>query len=407
LCRFFPHVCIIGMASTITVPKFYDLEPGRVLQLQIKSLVTITVTSGSAEVLGIPWRENIRMSFENRFLSILSSDKAPCTLRIEGQVERLHLSDQADSLSSLLLLLQHYVFSSKSNLLFVNSQAATKTMWNYLCRNEKSPLLVDLDVDQNMLCIPGSIGVTPCLGPFAIDEVALRLRNPYVLFYGSIDIETSPDYFLHLCSKLSHVAKERMNAFSGTSGMVVNLNTSNEKVIQAIIEMFDIDYMFSTEDIVHLQTSVKKETRIITLPTHKLSFLPDKEVAKEHKLQRSCLLKQYFFGTASEEGKLKTYQHTVNFDTRCIRKGLLSPSLTALPLSKQALKLWHDEVLDLRSDELLHYVVAIPRSHDSNDILALGWISACEPNSLTICTTFADPIPKDVVLLCGYIKFSC
>ncbi len=96
----------------------------------------------------------------------------------------------------------------------------------------RSPLLVDLDVSQNMLSVPGTITASPmnadACTPFAHTSMGSSIINsgttPLVLFYGSKDPFSHPDLFKAQLTRLGQDINARLekDAEARASGVIIN-----------------------------------------------------------------------------------------------------------------------------------------------------------------------------------------
>ena len=120
----------------------------------------------------------------------------------------------------------------------------------YAVKLGRTPILVDLDVSQNMLSVPGTVAAIPvssdmisadCFGTTSIMGGSSSSSSsssvggggammPLVLWYGSQDLMAHPDVYKAQLTKLGHSIDERLSgdADANASGIIVNTSGSIE-----------------------------------------------------------------------------------------------------------------------------------------------------------------------------------
>ena len=79
------------------------------------------------------------------------------------------------------------------------------------------PVLVDLDVSQNLLSIPGTIAASTMtndsISPLsnASSSILQPNTNPLVFWYGSTDLSTNPDFYKSLLDKMGKCIDARLS----------------------------------------------------------------------------------------------------------------------------------------------------------------------------------------------------
>merc|ERR1719204_2667960 len=85
----------------------------------------------------------------------------------------------------------------------------TKILANYAVRLGRKPTLVDLDVGQNMISIPGTVAAVFLERPMEV-ESGLDVVSPIVLFYGDHNPAKKVDQYHTCITNLSNVVKTRL-----------------------------------------------------------------------------------------------------------------------------------------------------------------------------------------------------
>merc|ERR1719204_2465407 len=114
----------------------------------------------------------------------------------------------------------------------------TKILANYAVRLGRKPTLVDLDVGQNMICIPGTVAAVSLERPMDV-ETGLDVVSPIVFFHGDPSPNTKLQLFHKCITNLSNVVKKRLvrNLTARSSGVIINTSgwVNDEKARQSIL----------------------------------------------------------------------------------------------------------------------------------------------------------------------------
>jgi polyribonucleotide 5'-hydroxyl-kinase len=96
----------------------------------------------------------------------------------------------------------------------------------------RTPILVDLDVSQNMLSIPGTIAASPMtlenISPptNASSASLLPNTNPLVFWYGSTDLSTNPDLYKSFLDKMGECIDARLANDANNAASNANMNAN-------------------------------------------------------------------------------------------------------------------------------------------------------------------------------------
>mmetsp|Transcript_7874 Transcript_7874/g.11236 ORF Transcript_7874/g.11236 Transcript_7874/m.11236 type:complete len:641 (-) Transcript_7874:246-2168(-) len=110
-----------------------------------------------------------------------------------------------------------------------------RVLTSYAVKLGRTPILVDLDVSQNMLSIPGTITASP-ITPESISVTThaaagsniVSNTTPLVLWYGSTDPATNPDLYKAQLDKLGHAIDVRLGYDSQNNKPNKYHNTENK-----------------------------------------------------------------------------------------------------------------------------------------------------------------------------------
>lgn len=201
----------------------------------------------------------------------------------------------------------------------------------YAVKLGRTPLLVDIDVSQNMLSVPGTVAAIPVSSDMVNAESygttsifmggggsssssgganANAIGMPLVLWYGSQDLLAHPDLYKAQLTKLGNAIDERLRGDSeaNASGFIVNTSGLIEDVgyqyLLHAIDAFRInivlvlghDRLYSM-----LGTYLKKQTESLSRKIPKLIKLPRSggvvsRDATFRRALRSQSIKRYFYG---------------------------------------------------------------------------------------------------------------
>lgn len=105
----------------------------------------------------------------------------------------------------------------------------------------RNPLLVDLDVSQNLLSIPGTITASPVtienINPQSYSSSSSLLPNttPLVFWYGSTDLSTNPDLYKSFLDKMGQCIDARLsNGTTTRTTTTTNNNNNNTNTTTAV-----------------------------------------------------------------------------------------------------------------------------------------------------------------------------
>ena len=188
-----------------------------------------------------------------------------------------------------------------------------KLLVNYAVRQNRSPIFVDLDVEQNSLSIPGSIAATLVERPASIEE-GFPQKFPLVYSYGNAGadkglanpLENSPLY-KKLVSNMAQAIKQRFlktteaSKKAKTAGAIINTYGSVIKEgynqLKHIAEEFAVDVILVLGHERTYNSLVKdmeeKHVKVVLLP--KSNGVVER-LTPQRQEDASKSIKEYFYG---------------------------------------------------------------------------------------------------------------
>ncbi|KAI9996389.1 hypothetical protein PInf_013816 [Phytophthora infestans] len=220
--------------------------------------VGIKLKSGSAELFGVELAIDREYVFRDRKLAIFTW--YGCTLEVRGALEEAYTSEETpmDSYLNIHAQLQRRRELAKAKHAAgprvlvcgpVDSGKSTLTqiLVNYALRLGEKPTLVELDVGQGCLSVPGTISASPLdMNSLSIEEDFI-LTNPLAYFYGHAASSENVELFRYQQQVLSKAVKRRLanDEEVNASGCVINTcgwvdGTGFDMLVHAIKD-FDVD----------------------------------------------------------------------------------------------------------------------------------------------------------------------
>merc|ERR1712217_414926 len=126
--------------------------------------------------------------------------------------------------------------SGKTSLVRIISNLSIRMGWKIA--------LVELDVDQGSLAVPGCVSAAVLKKPWDIEE-GLPTESPIVFYYGHLSPEEAPEHFKELTKRLANVVVKKisMNKESKPIGMLINtpgwIEGSGNQFLIYQIEIFE------------------------------------------------------------------------------------------------------------------------------------------------------------------------
>lgn len=175
-----------------------------------------------------------------------------------------------------------------------------KVLTSYAVKLGRNPLLVDLDVSQNLLSIPGTITASPMtpetISPKSNASSSSLLPNttPLAFWYGSTELSTNPDLYKSFLDKMGQCINDRLSNDSNNNSKNNSNNAANpqdnpsmEKASGIIVNGFGWIEEVGYELILHAIQSLKINV-VLVMGHDKLYTLLNSHYAKlKEQMQRS------------------------------------------------------------------------------------------------------------------------
>ncbi|CAL1270772.1 unnamed protein product [Larinioides sclopetarius] len=395
--------------------------------------VKIELLSGQAEIYGAEMMLNKKYT-----LSPLSSISVftwhGCVINIKGIPEFAYVKKDTDMILKLTLhasLEERRLRAENENkigptILIVGPDKKDKSslcrfLFNYAIRMKRQPMFVDLDIGENAICIPNSVGILSAKNPVdfisGFDNEALQVYH-----FGYTCILNNIEFYCLLLRKLAFNLRSHMSQADQNikpSGVIINacdgeILEYGPNSITLVTEHFEIDILCVLEN-ESLYSQVKK-----TKPSSmEILFFPKvdgDDFETIHKTKREFFWKQsqetsireYFFGTTSS---LKPYQFVVQYSDIQVFKVVPVHSFMRVfsEIKENDVKLMRIEL----SSELIDQVLGLSSADDvTEDFMykhVVGFICVIkvdvEKNTITVVSPQPPPLSKKILLL-GYTKLN-
>lgn len=313
-----------------------------------------------------------------------------------------------------------------------------RTLTNYSARRieddgKMRPILVDLDVSNGTVCLPGTLSSVSPDRPLEIEEAWHSQPQAQIisLFYGSTVVADNPKVYERLCEKMGEIVKKRSEDTSGLASVVYVIapgevgneatatNQSTKSLLISLQKSFNIDHILVIgNERLHVTVSKhfsEESSQVKVLKVPRSGGIVTKDSAFRRQNQ-SKAFKSYFYGPRTE---FHPFSLTIPFPSIVIYRvadaTALAPS-SALPLGAtrkiDSSKL--TKVTDLNASQLLYSILAvIPAAIGSNsdsddfegalDSPVAGFLHVLEVDegkqSLTVLSPCPGTLPSKFLLL--------
>jgi polynucleotide 5'-kinase involved in rRNA processing len=201
--------------------------------------------------------------------------------------------------------------SPRALLLGTGRNICTRTLTNYAIRQERSPLIVDLDVTNGNLLFPGVVTCST-INRLIEPEEGLNISNPLAYYYFSPNWNDNPRYFFQLVSSIGKQIYERLahvqnlsnisdkNKYSGLLGIFSGwIGGKFEKLLEHSLKAFRINLIVVVGN-EGLYNFIKKDHESAELKILSISKSPGlvTKDAPYRRYQTSRRIKEYFYDLA-------------------------------------------------------------------------------------------------------------
>ncbi|KAJ3269429.1 hypothetical protein HDV01_001427 [Terramyces sp. JEL0728] len=310
----------------------WTLKPNEEFRFEVepKQTLTIKLTEGKAELFGTELAVDYEYEFQGKKLGIFTWHG--CKLETSGPAISEYIGSETmmNEHLNIHFALENLRISAKRGenngprLMIVGSgdtgkTALAKTLINYATRQQRSPILCDIDPKSGLISLPGTISSMVINRPIDVEEelnANIYKTSPIAYYYGS-NIFDKQEFYLLLLN---------------------NLKDSIEKKL-------------ANDD------KIRSDGIIVDTPCEFVENQQGIEILKETiDLLNTKRVKEYFYGK-----DLTPFSQTVSFNdiiVRQIKKGLLAPSST-LPIGMETNPNSINFVKIETSEILLHSILVV------------------------------------------------
>lgn len=307
----------------------------------------------------------------------------------------------------------------------VGKSTLCRILLNYATRRGRAPIFVDLDPDQNHIGLPGSLGALSIESPIDI-ESGLSLRSSMLMHFGHISPSAGNEIlYKRLVDEMAKIVHSKLEQDNKSlhSGVIINTSYWSDddgyKLLVHACKSFKANLVLVMDDEV-LQDDLKKDLSVNVLNVPKTVGITTR-VSDTNVELRYNRIKEYFYGTPSEQYNPMTSEMKFSFLKRLIYKIgnpiMLPDSLMPLgtkPQDSQVKVSPHD----CTASDLLHHILAVSYCRvdeaieDPDAVLRsniMGFICVTnvrgEGDIVSILTPQKLPSPMNHVLLYSEVQY--
>lgn len=291
----------------------------------------------------------------------------------------------------------------------VGKSTLSNMLLNYAVRMERAPMLVDLDVGQGQISIPGTMGAYVVERPADVEEGFTQCA-PLVFHFGHTTPSKNLTLYNLLVSRIADVVNMKCDEFKKVnhSGVIVNtggwVRGSGYDSLKHAAGSFEVDVIV-VMDQERLYSELKRDmpdfVKIILLPKSG-GVVERNQTARSE--ARDAKVREYFYGT-----KNNLFPHT--FEIKCADIKIYkigAPSLpdSCLPLGMKPQDNKTKLVPLTPSTSLLHHVYSVSCADSLEDNVletnVIGFVVFTEyhqdKQTYTVLSPAPHPLPKHILL---------
>lgn len=183
----------------------------------------------------------------------------------------------------------------------VGKSTLVKILLNYAVRRQRTPLMVDIDVGQNAISVPGTIGLNTIELP-ADPETGFSVIAPLIYHFGSTSPSTNLNLYKLLITKCSEAMKAKFDADKKVkyAGTIINtcgwVTQGGYECLVHAIKSFEPDVVLVIEDerrFSSLAKDVPSYVRRVLVPKSGGVVVRNKTTRSE---SRDGKIREYFYG---------------------------------------------------------------------------------------------------------------
>uniref|UniRef100_A0A8D9A2D8 Polyribonucleotide 5'-hydroxyl-kinase Clp1 n=1 Tax=Cacopsylla melanoneura TaxID=428564 RepID=A0A8D9A2D8_9HEMI len=298
----------------------FELKQDQELRFEVENApIEIEVTSGLAEIFGVElvkskkylfpigakgavftWHGcSITMKNARKNMTYVSKDTTPMNyyMNVHIILEKQRDEAEKDSKRGPITMIVGPQDVGKSTLCHI--------LLNYAVRMpglNRKPILIDLDVGQGQISVPGTLGALVIERPATIED-GFSMLAPIVYNFGHLTPTANMDLYQHCVERLWKSVDERMNkdAKTNASGIIINtcgwIKGDGFKCLLACAQRLRVDNILVLDQerlYQELKRDLPKTTDVVLL--HKSGGVVDR--TRQHRSEsRDKRIKEYFYGS--------------------------------------------------------------------------------------------------------------
>ncbi|KAL3831762.1 hypothetical protein ACJMK2_023469 [Sinanodonta woodiana] len=382
-------------------------------ELDEHSTVQLEVLDGMAEVFGTELVKARKYTFY-KGAKVAVYTWHGCNIKLTGKTEVAYISKETPMViyaNMHAALEQMRVKAEKARVrgprvmvvgpTDVGKSTVCKILLNYAVRLGRTPVFIDLDVGQNDISIPGTLGALTVERPADVEE-GFNQCAPLVFHYGHNSPATNLKLYNILVSRIADVVNMKCDASKKTnlSGIIVNtggwVRGAGYDSLKHAAGSFEVDVivvLYEERLYKELKKDMPEFVRVVLLPKSGGVVLRSQSHRGD---TREKKIREYFYGP-----KHCLFPHTfeVKFsEVKLFKIGAPVLPDSCLPLGMKPQDNKTKIVPVQPSPSLLHHVFSVNNGNSPEENLiemnALGFIVLTEINIEKQCFTVLSPSPR-------------
>ncbi|KAL5006475.1 hypothetical protein ScPMuIL_015281 [Solemya velum] len=402
----------------------YKLEANSELRFEVEAGATVQLelAEGKAEIFGTELTTNRKCTF-------LAGAKVAvytwhgCHIKLSGRTDVAYISKDTpmtiyvnthQALEQMRHIAEEHVTRGPRVLVVGPTDVGKSTLChlllNYAVACGHSPVFVDIDVGQNDIAIPGTLGAMVVERPADVEE-GFSLTAPLVFHYGHNSPAQNPTLFNILVSKLGEIINTKCNEIkkSNYSGVIINtggwVRGTGYDAIKHAAGAFEVDVVIVLDQ-ERLYNELKRDmpgfVKVILLPKSGGVVERNRNIRTEFRDQK---VREYFYGTRNS-----LFPHTFEVpfaEVKIFKIGAPSLPASCLPLGMKTGDNKTKVVPVTIGPTVQHHIMSISSAssvdHNILEANSLGFIIITgidmEKQKFTVLSPSPRPLPKSILLM--------
>ncbi|ELU18019.1 hypothetical protein CAPTEDRAFT_222774 [Capitella teleta] len=408
----------------------FKLEKDTELRFEVENgaNVVLELSAGQAEIFGAELTKNKKYTFSSGFKVAVFTWHG-CQINLVGKTEVAYIAKDTPMTMYLNCHTALEQMRKKAEDDFsirgprvmivgpgdVGKSTLCRLLCNYAARLGRAPILIDLDVGQTEISIPGTMGALSIDRPADIEE-GYALNAPLIYHFGHKSPSDNLKLYNLLITRIAESVSLRCESSSraNISGAIINtcgwVRGGGYQAIVHAATAFEVDVIL-VMDQERLHSELSKDmpnfVKVVLLPKSGGVVERSKIVRRD---ARDARIKEYFYGIRNS-----LYPHTfgVPYSEVTIYK-IGAPALpeAMLPLGVSAQDSRTKLVPIQPSGALRHHILSVSSANSTEEIVdsnVLGFIVITEVDIdrkiFSILSPTPGPLPRHILLVMDDIQF--